>query len=152
MAESDRIKLLLENTMERINSQIEESRAVWKAVTPFILREKDEGRDVVVEGVAVLPEFVNQLESIDYRAVFIGNQGDRHQENIKKSAKENEHDWMRHTSDEYIEAFATFIMKMSNYIENEARKYGFEYIDMDKRPFHATVGKILDSLFMISER
>jgi len=89
---------------------------------------------VVIEGVAILPEFVNQLENIDYRAVFIGNQGDNHKDNIKKSSKENEHDWLRISSDGYIDAFATFVLKMSSFIENEARKYGFDYIEMDKSP------------------
>ena len=81
----------------------------------------------------------SQLEDIDYRVVFIGNQGNEHKENIKKSAKENEHDWMRHASDEYIGAFATFVVEMSSYIEKEARKYGFEYIEMDTRPFNDAV-------------
>jgi 2-phosphoglycerate kinase len=152
MATVDKINLMVENTTERINYQIEEGCAVWKAVKPFILREKDEGRDVVVEGVAVLPELVNQLENVDYRVVFIGNQGDEHKENIKKSAKENEYDWMRYVSNEYIDAFATFVVKMSSYIEKEAHKYGFEYIEMDGRPFYDTVGRIMDSLFVKSER
>jgi 2-phosphoglycerate kinase len=47
-----------------------ESEVVWKGIKPFIFRETDEGRDVVIEGVAILPEFVNQLENIEYRAVF----------------------------------------------------------------------------------
>ena len=145
--EVDRINLMVENTTEVINYILVESEVVWKAVKPFILREKDEGRDVVIEGVAILPEFVNKLENVDYRAVFIGNQGDNHQENIKKSAKVNEHDWMRYATDEYIDAFATFVVKMSSYIEKEARKYGFEYIEMDKRPFYDTVSRILDSFF-----
>ena len=58
MTEADRIDLMVENATERIKYQIQESYAVWKAVKPFILRERDEGRDVVVEGVAVLPELV----------------------------------------------------------------------------------------------
>ena len=146
MTAADRINLMVENTTELINYTIEESYAVWKAVKPFILKEKDEGRDVVVEGVAVLPALVNQLENIDYRVVFIGNQGNEHKANIKKSAKENERDWMRYVSDEYVDAFATFVVQMSSYIEKEAYKYGFEYIEMDKRPFHDVVGEIVGSL------
>ena len=38
--------MMLENTTERIRYQIEEGYAVWKAVKPFVLREKDQGRDV----------------------------------------------------------------------------------------------------------
>ena len=142
----DRIKLMLENTAELINYTVDESRAVWKAVKPFILKEEDEGRDVLIEGVAVLPELVGQLENVDYRVVFIANQGNEHKENIKKGADNNEHDWMRHASSEYINAFATFVMRMSAYIEQEAHKYGFSYIEMDGRSFQDIAGAVVESL------
>ncbi len=146
MPAEDKISLMLKNTTERINYQVAKNCAVWKAVTPFIKREKDEGRYVVVEGVAVLPELVNQLQNVAYRVVFVGNQGADHKENIKKSAKENEHDWMQDASDEYIDAFVTFVAEMSSYIEKEACKYNFEYIEMGNRPFNDVVGKVVDSL------
>lgn len=146
MTAADRIALMAEDTTVRIGYQIREGHAVWRAVKPFILREKDEGRDVVIEGVAVLPELVNQLGGIEHRAVFIGNQGNEHKENIKRSARENEHDWMRYASAEEIDAFATFVVRMSSYIENEAHRYSFEYIEMDKRPFSDAVAEVVDSL------
>ena len=34
-------------------------------------------------------------------------------------------------SDQYIGAFAMFVQRMSAYVEQEAKKYGFEYIEMD---------------------
>ena len=148
MAAVDRIDLMVKNTTKRIDYQIQEGYAVWKAVKPFILRENDDDRDVAIEGVAVLPELVSQLVDVDYRAVFIGNQGNEHKKNIKKSAKENEHDWMRYASDEYIDAFATFVVQMSGYIEEEAHKYGYEYIEMDKRPFNDVMGEVLNSLLL----
>jgi len=146
MAEADRIELLVGNPSKRIDYQLEESAAVWRAVEPFVLREQEEGRDLVAEGVAVLPGLVAQLEGIDYRVVFVGNQGHKQKENIKRSAKENEHDWMRHASDEYIDAFAAFVAEMSRYIENEARRYGFEYVEMDRRPFNDAVVEAVGSL------
>jgi 2-phosphoglycerate kinase len=146
MTAEEKISLMLKNTTERINYQVAENCAVWKAVAPFIEREKDEGRDVVVEGVAVLPELVSQLQNIAYRVVFVGNRDPEHKENIKKSAKEDEHDWMQDASDEYIDAFATFVAEMSSYIKKEANKYSFEYIEMGNRPFNDAVGKVVDSL------
>jgi 2-phosphoglycerate kinase len=86
MCVEDRISLMVNQTTERISYQIEENRAVWKAVVPFIQSERDQGRDVVIEGVAILPELVSQLENVDLRAGFIGNQGNEHKENIKRSA------------------------------------------------------------------
>jgi 2-phosphoglycerate kinase len=112
----------------------------------FIRREKDEGRDALIEGVAVLPELVSQLEDIPHRVVFIGNQGENHKENIKKSAEENEHDWMRDVSDQYISAFAIFVKRMSAYIEQEAERYGLEYIEMDKVLFEDVTEEVIKSL------
>lgn len=146
MAAVDRISMLVENTTKRINYQIEEGYAVWKAVKPFLLRENEEGRDLLVEGVAVLPELVSQLENVDYQAVFIGNQGAEHKENIKNSAKDNEHDWMRYAGDDYVGAFATFVVQMSRYVEKEAHKHRFEYIELDKIAFSDAKGAVVDSL------
>ena len=146
MTVEERINLMVKNTIERINYQIEENRAVWKAVTPFIQKEKEEGRDVMVEGVAILPELVSQLEDVTCRVVFIGNQGSKHKENIQKSAKENAHDWMQNASDEYIDAFAIFVVEMSSYIEKEARKYSYEYVEMGNSPFNDAVEKVVGSL------
>ena len=146
MCVEDRIDLMVKNTTERINYQIEENRAVWKAVVPFVQRERDEGRDVVVEGVAILPELVNQLENVDFRVVFIGNQGNEHKENIKSNAQEIGHDWMVDASDKYVEAFAVFVMEMSRYIEREAHKYGYKYIEISSRPFDDAVCQVVDSL------
>lgn len=143
MAEADRIRLMVRNTTRRIDYQIEESVAVWRAVEPFVLREQNEGRDLVVEGVAVLPDLVAQLEGVGYRVVFVGNQGHKQQENIKRSAKENKHDWMRHASDEYIDAFAAFVVAMSSYIEKEAHRYRFEYVEMDREPFSDAVAEVV---------
>lgn len=146
MSEADRIRLLAENPVRRIDYQIEESKAVWRAVVPFVLREQEEGRSLVVEGVAVLPELVTRLEGIDCRAVFIGNRGLTHRENIKRGAIERDHDWMKHASDDYIDAFATFVAQMSSYIEKEARKHGFNYVEMDGKPFSDVVAEVVDLL------
>jgi 2-phosphoglycerate kinase len=135
MSVADRVSLMVNDPAELVDFVRRESSVVWKAVEAFIRREEDEGRDVLIEGVAVLPELVNQLEDIPYRAVFIGNQGNKHKENIKKYAEENEHDWMQGVSDQYVSAFALFVGRMSAFIEQETKKYGFEYIEMDKEMF-----------------
>jgi hypothetical protein len=101
---------------------------------------------IIWEKVAVLPELVSQLEDIPHRVVFVGNQGKDHKENIKRSAEENVHDWMREVSDQYIGAFAEFVLRMSAYIEQEAKKYGFEYIEMSTDPFRDVTEAVMKSL------
>ena len=142
----ERVKLIMKNPAELIDYARKESHVVWKAAEAFIRRENEEGRDALIEGVAVLPELVSQLENFPHRVVYIGNQGKNHKENIKKSAEETEHDWMRNVSDQYISAFAMFVNRMSAYIEQEAKKYGFEYIEMDKELFGEVTAEVMKSL------
>jgi 2-phosphoglycerate kinase len=142
----ERVKLITKDPTELIDYVRKESHVVWKAVEAFIRRENDERRDLLIEGVAVLPELVSRLENISHRAVFIGNQGENHKQSIKKSVEENEHDWMRGMSDPYISAYAMFVERMSVYIEQEAKKYGFEYIEMDKELFGNLTKKVMISL------
>ena len=135
MPMAERVRLITEDPAVLSEYIRRESHVVWKAVQAFIKREHQEGRDALIEGVAVLPELVTRLENIAYRVVFIGNQGENHGENIKQSARENEWDWMRDASDEYINAFAMVVKRMSAAIEQEAENYGFEYIEMGQKLF-----------------
>ncbi len=146
MPMAERVKFITKDPAGLINYVRKESQVVWKAVEAFIRRENDEGRDALIEGVAVLPELVIRLENVPHRVVFIGNQGENHKENIKKSAEENEHNWMRAVSDPYMSAFAMFVKQMSAYIEQQAKKYGFEYIEMDKESFGNVTEKVMKSL------
>ena len=146
MPTAERVKLIRKNPTELIDYVRKESYIVWKAVEAFIRRENDEDRDVLIEGVAVLPELVSRLDTIPHRVVFIGNQGENHKENIKKSAKENDYDWMQDVSDPYIDAFALFVKQMSAYTEQEAKKYGFKYIEMDEELFENIEEEVLKSL------
>jgi 2-phosphoglycerate kinase len=143
---AERMQLMMTDPARLIDYVRRESQIVWRAVEAFIRRENFEGRDALIEGVAVLPELVSKLADIPYRVVFVGNQDKDHKENITRAAKENVHDWMRDVSDEYIGAFAEFVKRMSIYIEQEAGKYGFEYIVMDKRPRGDVTEEVMKSL------
>jgi 2-phosphoglycerate kinase len=146
MPMTERVKLITKDPAELIDYVRKESHVVWKAVEAFIRRETDEGRDALIEGVAVLPEFMSQLEDIPHRVVFIGNQGENHKENIKKFVEEDEHDWMQDVSDQYIGAYAMFVKHMSVFIEQEAKKYGFEYIEINKELFGNVKEEVMKSL------
>jgi 2-phosphoglycerate kinase len=143
---AERGKLIMKDPAELIDYVRKESHVVWKAVEIFIRRENNEGRDALIEGVAVLPELMSKLDDIPHRVVFIGNQGENHKLNIKKSAEKNEYDWMCGASDQFIGAFAMFVKRMSAYIEQDAKKYGFEYIEMDKGLFGDVMEEVMKSL------
>jgi 2-phosphoglycerate kinase len=145
MPRAKRVKIM-KDPAELITYVRKESYVVWKAVAAFIRKENYEGRDALIEGVAVLPELVNQLEDIPHRVVFIGNQGENHKDNIKEYSKENKNDWIRRVSDQFIGAFTIFVNRMSVYIEQEAKKYGFEYIEMDRKLFGDVTEEVIESL------
>jgi 2-phosphoglycerate kinase len=145
-SKEERLKLITNDPEELIDYVRKESRVVWKAIDPFIRRENEEGRDVMIEGVAILPELISQLEISTFQVVFVGNQGEKHEENIKKFADENEADWMRDESDQYICAFALFVKKMSATIEIEVNKYGFKYIEMDNKLLGNVTEEVMKSL------
>ena len=147
---AERVELITEDPSTLVDFARREGRVVWRAVEAFARREVDEGRDVLIEGVAVLPELVSRLDDIPYRAAFIGNQGQRHRENIKRFAEQHEHDWMRDVGDAYIGAFAMFVERMSHDIEQEATTYGFRYIELDKRPFDGVAATVAAALGLAS--
>ena len=71
MPMAERVKLITKNPAELIDYVRKESHVVWKAVDAFIRRENDEGREALIEGVAVLPELVSRLENIPHRVVLV---------------------------------------------------------------------------------
>lgn len=146
MPPAERAKMIRKDPSTLIEYVRKESRVVWEAVEAVLRRENEEGREILVEGTAVLPELVSQLKGVPYRAVFIGNQGVGHEANIKKSIEAHPHDWMRDASDEYISAFAMFVNRMSTAIEQEAERYDFEYIEIDKRPFERITEDVIQLL------
>lgn len=146
MPMAEQVKFLTKDPVALIAYVRKESSVVWNAVEAYIRREHDEGRDLLVEGVALLPELVSQLEDIPHRVVFVGNQGEHHYENLKKSAEENAHDWMHDLGDPYLRAFALFVKRMSAYIEKEAKAYGFEYIEMDNARLGDVTEAVMTSL------
>lgn len=143
---ADRIDLMVAEPGKRIDLQIEECRATWQAVAPFLRREAEEGRDILIEGVAVLPELVARLDVPDCRAVFVGHRGKDHEENIRRSAAEDDRDWMRDASDDYIRAFAVFVNEMSHFIANEAHERGLAYVEMSEMSLDDAVDVVTRSL------
>jgi len=143
---AERLESPMKDPAELIHYVRRESHVVWRAVEAYVRRESSEGRDLLVEGVALLPELIGRIEDLPHRVVFVGNQAGDHKENIKRYAEETGHDWMRGASDQYVEAFSVFVNRMSAYIEQEVKKYGFQYIEIDKRALEDVVEEVARSL------
>ena len=133
------------NVAWRIKVQVEESKEFWPFVVNNILSHNEDGLDVLVEGVAVLPELIKNFP-LPNKAVFIGNTNEQHVETILKHAQTNKHDWL-HTRDEaYIREFATFVTGYSKFIKAEAEKYSMQYIDMDSADYRSAQQRAADTL------
>jgi 2-phosphoglycerate kinase len=139
---AEKVEMMAARPRRRIDLQVEESRATWRAVEPFIRRESEEGRDLLVEGVAVLPALVVRLEGIDHRAVFVGCRGGDHEANLRKGAAQDESDWMRDATDEYIQAFAAFVERMSGFLAEQAGEHGLPFVEMSGMPFEHAVNAV----------
>jgi 2-phosphoglycerate kinase len=136
---------LRNHSSDIITIQNNESTIVWRSVKDLIESNLADGFDVLIEGIAVLPEFVRQLEC-EYTAVFLGNQSDQHHQTILDTARKNRDDWMHDLDDQTIEAFAIFNKTFSRYVEDEANKYGLRYIEIHDDTFEHDIGQALDFL------
>jgi 2-phosphoglycerate kinase len=137
-----RRKFIINNPEEIINIQNRESEVVWKSVNDFVKSNLEDGFDVLIEGIAVLPELLDKVD-YDYKAIFLGNQSETHYDTILKSARNNEDDWMHELEDETIKAFAVFNASFSKHIANEANKYNMTYIEIGDDTFTEDINSAL---------
>ncbi len=128
-----------------IDAQNQESEIVWKSVKRVIEGYIAEDLDVLVEGVAILPHLVGELQC-DYAAVFLGNSSTRHGEQMLAYARSNRYDWLKTWSDDAIRALAEFTNDYSVYFEEQARKNGMAYFDGANGTFEDTITAATRSL------
>ncbi len=141
----ERRAYLKSNPVDVIEVQNKESAIVWKSVVDFIYSNLVDGFDVLIEGIAVLPELVSQLEC-DYSAIFLGNQSDEHFQTILKSARSSVNDWMHELEEETIMAFAVFNQAFSKYIEEEVKSHNMKYLEVHDDNFDEDMNKALTLL------
>ncbi len=128
-----------------IDIQNRESTIVFKSVNDFVKSNLEDGFDVLIEGIAILPELLSSVD-YEYKAIFLGNQSESHYNVILKSARDNEDDWMHSLEDETIEAFSVFNSSFSRHIANESTKYNMTYIEIGDDTFTKDIDSALDKL------
>lgn len=128
-----------------LQDQIAEIKAVWPAVQNYIKSNIEDGWDVVIEGIHILPELLKELD-VDYNVVFVGNKSPEHIVQILSHAKNTETDWLHTHSDDVIEGWAQFTKQYSEYISAEAAKNGMIYIDVHDESFETDLKMALETL------
>jgi len=136
---------------ESIAEQNAESRELWPAIKAFIHSNYDEGHDVLVEGIGILPALLSELK-IPYKAVFVGNTAANHVETIREHARAHNSDWLHGRDDSYIESIALFVAGFSESIRAEAEKCSLPYVDIRNDAFERSQDEALRILFGIAAK
>lgn len=85
-------------------------------------------KDFVYEGDIILPEHVASLsQDYEFRTCFLGF-SDINIDLLKKHV--GNHQWLDELTDEKLNELPKRIMSDSKYIEQECKKYGFQYFDL----------------------
>jgi 2-phosphoglycerate kinase len=146
--DAEMARYLKEQLGQALKEQKEEIMAVWKSVRDYIEANAADGRDVLVEGIHILPEFVKDLHGHDCRAVFLGNQSPAHDAAVRLHAKENTTDWIGQHSEGVVSGWIRFAQAFSIYIEKEAQKHSLPYVAMgDGDTFESSVRESIHLLF-----
>jgi 2-phosphoglycerate kinase len=123
-----------------------ESAAVWQhAVLKFVESNLMRGRDVLIEGTAILPEFVTRFDG-NYTSIFLGNQSPAHTTFVQKLTRTRPQDWMAGYSNETIEAYMNCYQLLDEQIERETKRHGLPFIQVADDSFEQTLGKALKIL------
>jgi 2-phosphoglycerate kinase len=128
-----------------IDIQNRESAFVWQSIKSIIQSHTEDGIDVLIEGIVVMPMFLDELE-YDYRVVYLGNQSESHTRNILEHARLHSDDWMHQLNEETIYAFSKLNISFSKYIEEQASRYNQTYIEMRDDHFETDLDSALHLL------
>lgn len=136
--ESAMASLLRAHPDEGVKLQDNESAIVWPSIIHLIASHIADGKDVLVEGVEILPANLAKLE-YPYKAVFLGNTSAEHTNTIAEQAHAQPHDWMHRYAHGTIDAWAGLVRSFSEHIKTEANKYDMPYVEMHDSNFRESL-------------
>ena len=123
---TERVNLMRLNPEKVLQEQNDESEIVWKHTVKYIESNLEDGLNIGVEGVAILPHLLANA-SFPYSVVFVVNLED--QTNfILEHARSNPHDWLHEYDDETLRSFCVFNRLLNDYYFREAQKFGFPIV------------------------
>jgi 2-phosphoglycerate kinase len=109
--------------------------------------------DVLLEGIAITPERIGRLKlkNLKVRAVFLGYSSISHGAAMLAYSR-RKHDWVNtwikeHGGDEsHVHEWVRKGISRSAAIEKAAKKFGYRYFDISRRPFKEQIGAAVDYL------
>jgi 2-phosphoglycerate kinase len=127
-----------------LKHEIASAEETWKSVLDFVGYYQSDGKDIAIEGVAVLPEQLSKA-GLDFKAVFVVNLSDP-TDNILEHAKNNPSDWVNKYDEATIRAYGKFNQIWNKYYADEAKKYGYPVVEVDTDNFEASIKAAVDLL------
>jgi len=139
--ESRMATFLHKNPQQVLKMQNDESAIIWKSVNELIISYLEDGQDVLVEGIEILPRLIKEA-SYDFRAVFLGNSSSEHADNMVEYARTHSHDWMHKYARDSIDAWASFGHLFSEFIKVEARANELPYVEINDAHFEQSLVEV----------
>ncbi len=124
--------------------EIASAEETWKSVLDYVGYYQGDGKDIVVEGVAILPEQLSKA-TFEFRAVFIVNSNDP-TENMLQHAKNHPNDWLNKYDETVIRAYGKFNQLWNKFYSDEAKKYGYPVVNVDTNNFEESIHQAVDIL------
>lgn len=126
-----------ENSAEEIlNADIIEAKTLWRGIKEFIGHKAVVEKDIIIEGVQLLPELIDELRKEKYfkdtRIVYLTKEDE--QKILDGFAKNTSgFDWLTQNikDNETLPRAARMVKVYSEYFNKEAKKYGFEVFNTD---------------------
>ena len=139
-------RFLREHPRKGIRLQNDESSIVWPSVRRLVETHLEDGQDILVEGVEILPEYLEKLP-FKFKVVFLGNTSKHHSNAIAAQAHANTHDWMHKYTNSSIEGWAELVWAFSENIKHEAKKYNMPFVETHDDNFEAALLEAEQLLF-----
>ena len=148
VSDAEWLKEHLETPEKIVEYQNIESKAVWPSILSFCNTFCEDSAVHIVEGVALLPSLVAEMEHKPGHVIYVGNTSETHFQSMLEHAQNHpELDWMgaMNYSPEKIQGMAKFVQTMSEYFKEESAKYGFSYFEISDSNFDSSIQELIDN-------
>ncbi len=115
--------------VELWQNQNEESRALWPSLVHIMEAYNQDGQDLLLEGVAMLPDLIAHLP-FPTKTLVLSNQSSTHPEAVLRRARAKRHDWLHEKSEAVINHYCQYFAYMDHYLCLEAVKYGLQIMSI----------------------
>lgn len=122
---------------ESLKAEIMESKSLWPGLKSFVIHSIQCHQDVVIEGVHLLPQLVNQFRGTEYwkhlKIIYLVKKDETLiADGLVKNTEK--HDWLRPSlgKPKVVAHIAKMIALKSEYISKMATRYGFKVVNTEK--------------------